>query len=405
MSLQLIYTERWSIVANKSSGKPQKTNFVDISSSSQVTRVYKKKGRVLRIVSVVLSVLMLFSGMVLIYYYSVLDSLNFDDFNSDKNETKPVSIEGTTTPPELILNGNTIGNGELLSNPKVLNIMIFGQDSASGGTEKYGRSDTMILASIDKKSKKIKLTSFMRDTVVTIPGYYDAKLNASYSLGGAELAIQTIEANFGVKIDRYVIIDFKSFRSIINVLGGIDIELTQDEIDYINFQSYINNQTDTRNEITSPAGVVHLNGRQALWYARNRGYQDSEHPEFVVAGDDHDRTARQRNLINNIFSSFKSASLPQIVQIVGEIGPLMTTNFKKEEITLLVSGALNYLKYDIEELSATPLDKLGAFWKYSRYESLGSVIEITDWDTCRGEIAQFIYGDLLSGSVADTTAA
>lgn len=140
--------------------------------------------------------------------------------------------------------------------------MLFGEDNSNG--DKHGRSDTMIMMTIDNNHKKLKLTSFQRDTYVYIPGYGYDKLNASYNYGGAKLSIQTIEANFGIKVDRYAVVDFDSFKKIIDTLGGIDMEVTQDEIDYINYQMYKNNQADTRTTITDAPGTVHLNGQEAL---------------------------------------------------------------------------------------------------------------------------------------------
>lgn len=184
----------------------------------------------------------------------------------------------------------------------------------------YGRTDTMIMLSIDNIHKKIKLTSFQRDTYVYIPGNGYNKINASYSLGGAKLSIQTIEANFGIKIDRYAVVDFDSFIKIIDTLNGIDMEVTQDEIDYINYQMYKNDQSDTATTITDSPGTVHLNGQEALWYARDRGLTKGEDDnEIGIDGDDWDRTSRQRKMLETLFDSMKSADLGQIVSIVSSI--------------------------------------------------------------------------------------
>lgn len=261
--------------------------------------------------------------------------------------------------------------------------------------EEHGRSDTMIMLSIDNRHKKLKLTSFMRDTYVTIPGnnsvgepYGENKLNAAYTLGGPQLTIKTIESNFGINIDRYAVVDFKSFRNIIDILGGVDIELTSEEIDYINWQSYINNQVDTRNELADEPGVVHLNGRQALWYARNRGDE-----EAGFSGDDFDRTSRQRNLLKIVMSDFKNANLTQIVSIVGEVGPMITTNLKKNEITTLVANSLTYLKYDMEEFRV-PEDNV---WQYGWTSDGQSIVEIIDWEQQRYDLAKFVFEESVTG--------
>ncbi len=337
-----------------------------------------------------LSVMLLFSGCGMIYYYNIIDSFNYkpmtDEDSGDK--TGASTLEDGTQSLDMF-------TGELLNDPMILNIMVFGEDSGVDSDTPYGRSDTMIMVSIDNRHKKIKLTSFMRDMLVNIPCVDDAgndhgldKLNAAYTLGGAELSVKTIETNFGVDIDRYAIVNFASFKSIIDSLGGIDINLTQDEIDYINWQTYINNQSEDRYEIKDQPGKVHLNGRQALWYARNRGYEEEEHPEFVVEGDDFDRTSRQRNLMRTLMNDMKNASLTEIVKIVSEIGPMVTTNLKKDEITTLVANSLTYLSYDIEEFSLPTSD----CYRYGWY-NMQSVLEIVDMQLLRTKLAKFVFGE------------
>ena len=171
-------------------------------------------------------------------------------------------------------------------------------------------------------------------------------------------------------------------------MGGIDVKLTQDEIDYINWQTYINNQSTERYEIQAEPGLVHLNGRQALWYARDRGYQEDEHPEFVIAGNDFDRTSRQRNLMRTLMNRFRKANFTEIVKIVAEIGPMITTNLKKDEITTLVANAPTYLSYGISEFRLPT----GDGYKYSWFE-LQSVLEITDIQSQRTQLAKFIFGE------------
>lgn len=275
--------------------------------------------------------------------------------------------------------------------------MLFGEDNH--GADEHGRSDTMIMLSIDNRHKKLKLTSFQRDTYVYIPEYGYNKINASYTYGGAKLSIQTIEANFGIKIDRYAVVDFDSFIKIIDTLGGIDMELTQDEIDYINYQMYKNNQSSTPTTITDAPGTVHLTGQQALWYARNRGLSLGEDGNQIgIDGDDWDRTSRQRKLLETVFESMKGADLAQIVSIVSSIGPLVTTNLKKDEITALVTRSLTYLQYDVEQYYI-PEEGL---WYYDDNTSAGSVIRIADMEAQRYAFAEFIYEELFT-NIAGTS--
>lgn len=374
-----------------------RSNLVDISSNTQVIKLYKKKGRAKRIICIILSVIFLISGSGLVYYYSLLNSMNFVDISDnadDKNKT------GSTTPTTSDVFGDQLSDSDLIQHSKVLNVMLFGEDNSDG--DEHGRTDTMIMLSIDNSHKKIKLTSFQRDTYVYIPDYGYNKINASYFYGGPKLAIKTIEANFGIKIDRYAVVDFESFIKIIDTLGGIDMEVTQDEIDYINYQMYKNGQVDEYTTIKDAPGVVHLNGQEALWYARNRGLQKGEDGnEIGLDGDDWQRTSRQRKLLETLFESMKNADLTQIVSIVSSIGPLITTNLKKDEITALVSNSLTYLKYDVVQYNVPEK----GYWYYDDNTPVGSAIKFSDLQGQRVAFAQFVYEDLISTGSSTTTAA
>lgn len=366
----------------------------DISSNSKKYKKvpkFKPRGRARRAVAVFLSLIFIVLGSGVIYYYKTLDSFNFENFGNQNTDTTtdgdaPDLGEGTL---------NTDMDSGLLNDPMVLNVMLFGSDARADSGEDYGRSDSMILLSIDNRHDKIKLTSFLRDTYVEIPGHGMGKITSAYSYGGPQLAIETVEHNFGIKIDRYAVVGFDAFESIVDTMGGIDLELTQDEIDYINHQREINYQTDTYTEITDPPGIVHLNGSQALWYCRNRGwdYRDQGDP-YVFEGDDWDRTDRQRKFLNTVMEDMKSASLPQLVQIVSDIGPMVTTNLTKSEITTLVMNALTYLSYDMVETTVP-----NNYWGYGETSDGQSIIEIYDFDAARKELAVFLYEDLVTGGV------
>lgn len=384
--------------------KPQ-NDFVDITSSADMKKVYsderraapvkrKRKGAAGRITCLILSLIMLLGGTGLVYYYQLLDKLNYKEVdtgtqttvtdNSNQNKTK--NTQANTPQP--------------LSNDSVLNILLFGQDSPGDG-ESFGRSDTTILLSIDSIHKKLKLTSFQRDTYVSIPGHGANKINSAFSLGGEGLSIQTIESNFGVKVDKYATVDFDSFREIIGVLGGVDIELTKDEIKYINAQIDVNDQTDRTSFLTYDETVpddqkqlVHLDGYQALWYARDRGSDSlGGNPEYSFSGDDWDRTSRQRNLLETIVKSLrKEASVNDLVAIVNKVGPLVTTNLKKSDINLLVTNIMTLINYDMEELSVPTTGN----WSYANTEDGQSVIRIDNLNQVRNDIANFIFEDTVS---------
>lgn len=384
-------------------------DFVDISSSSSVKNVYNRKNNIIRIVSIIMAVIFTIAGGALCYASSVMSSLGGADADeSNKKEYKVDKDKGQ----------GVVTDSKLLENKDVLNVLLFGQDKKESKTDS-GRSDSMILVSIDVKNKQLKLTSFLRDTYVYIPSGDDYegwnKLNASYSFGGAKLAVKTIESNFGVKIDRYGIVDFSGFKEVVDGLGGVKIPITGSEARYINAQIDYNHQkckhiadkycesiykTDSKgNPVYDSNGnqvektkKVKLNGQQALWYARNRGSDEISTTE-VFSGDDWDRTERQRKLINAVVDEFKDASFVDLVSVVNKIGPMVQTNFKENEITSLMTSALSILKYPIYQFhipigEASDPNKL---WTYDRFDHCGSVVRITDWDKTREQLADYVF--------------
>lgn len=326
----------------------------------------KRKSPLLKLICVILAILCLVGGAVCIYVFNTLNSIKY------------VEVDRDNLPNDYSENSF----GSLVSDDNVLNILLFGVD---GNTTEYGRSDTMILLSVDNNHKKIKMTSFLRDTFVYVPdpdGSYNTKLTNAFSYGGIGLAINTIEANYGIKVDRYAAVNFESFKSIVDILGGVEVELTDREILYINCQIAQNNQSEY---LDASEGKVLLCGQQALWYARNRGGDIINGVDFTE-GTDWDRTDRQRKFLSAVIDKLKDASLTDIVRIANSIGPEITTNLKKDEILLLVTNSLSYLKYDVEECSM-PCDES---WSYVR-NFAGDVIYVNDWDMTRSALREFIY--------------
>jgi LCP family protein required for cell wall assembly len=191
----------------------------------------------------------------------------------------------------------------------VINIMLIGQDRRPGQGRQ--RSDSMILLTVNKSKGTITLTSFMRDQYVRIPGYKNNKMNAAYAFGGMKLLNATVEENFGVKVDGDIEVDFNNFRKVIDKLGGVDIKLSKKEANYINSCC----------DGTVSAGTNRLNGEQALIYARIRSIDS-----------DYRRAERQRTVISSLINRYKSLSLTEMLAMVEDLLPLVTTNMSKNEI-------------------------------------------------------------------------
>lgn len=221
----------------------------------------------------------------------------------------------------------------------VYNILLIGSDTREAGT--VGRSDAMILVSINQKTETIYLTSFLRDCYVSIPGHGNTRLNHAFAYGGPDMLEQTLEENFKVHIDRYVAVDFFSFMDVIDTLGGVYINVTEDEQKVTNNYIWSMNKLmdeDWSNDYLWSSGWQKLNGKQALCYARNR-----------YTGNDYERTARQRNIINQIIDGAMQASPATLVDLAQVILPQVTTDMSKSESLSYAANVAAYLGYDVQQ--------------------------------------------------------
>ncbi len=225
----------------------------------------------------------------------------------------------------------------------VVNILLIGNDSRENGED--GRSDAMILLSISSRTKTIYMTSLLRDIYVDIPGHDGNRLNAAYAFGGAELLMETIEHNFGIPVNRYMLVNFQAFANLVDAVGGIELELTRDEIEYVNgylveYNMLTGREQGTDNMDLSVAdngpAVVHLNGPQALAYSRNR-----------YLGTDFGRTERQRKVLTAVIGKLPGAVLTNAGGLIDGLMPNLTTNLTKNECFRLSLMAGKLLTYDI----------------------------------------------------------
>ena len=228
--------------------------------------------------------------------------------------------------------GEVSTTSTLRSDPMVQNILLLGSDKRQGQGETGWRADTIIIFSIDRRHKTLKMSSILRDTYVSIPGYGSDRINSAYAYGGATLVMKTIESNFGIKIDRYATVNFDVFTKVVNRVGGIDLEITAREAKEINGRAI--GQTPVS------AGFMHLNGWQTLEYVRIRKIDD----DFV-------RTSRQRKVLEIILSEMKNLSLGEIHTVLYETLPLIATNLSQEEVLSLVAEISTVLQYPLENIS------------------------------------------------------
>lgn len=259
-----------------------------------------------------------------------------------------------------------VASSQLQRAEGVKNILLIGLDEDSGsGTS---RSDTMMLLTLDTVNHAIKLTSFLRDMWVEIPDYKKAKLNASYAHGGAQLTMDTIEYNFGIDIDNYVLVDFEMFRKIVDSLGGITVEITQREADFIN--------RTTKSVVK--AGINELDGKKALIYARIRKLDS-----------DFYRTMRQRKVISAIIEKIKYINPLELFGIVEDILPMITTDLKP--LTMIVTAVSALSCFSIENIGQMQIPTDDA---YVSKTISGQAALVPDLDKNIENLKEFIYGEV-----------
>ncbi len=278
----------------------------------------------------------------------VKSNLNFDDINALVSQSDADFIVSHTD--------------------ETKNILLCGCDIDENG---ISRTDSMIILSIDHAHRKIKMTSLMRDMYLKIPGHGKNKLNAAFTFGGGDLLLETIYLNFGMRIDRYVCVDYAAFAAVVDDLGGVEVEIEEMELEQ--FNKYV--QGGKKNRITE-AGRYNFNGQQALSYCRIR-----------KVGTDIARTARQRKVLREIMKKCRSLSPLKAQRILSVVAPCVTTNMTRDEMNSLLWEGLSSLNYDTMGLRI-PID---GTWKDKKTGNAWYV-EV-NLNQNAGYLNQFIYGD------------
>lgn len=272
-----------------------------------------KKGRkiVLWIIGIILGIFIIGIGGVYIYGNHMFNKV--EKVEVDKNDV------GITEEVE-----------EKLSrySNSIINIALFGVDSADAST---GRSDSIIIATIDTIHKKLKLTSIMRDSYVNISGIGNDKINHAYAFGGPQLAIKTLNENFDLNIQDFVAVNFDSLPKIIDMLGGVTVDVTEEEVSHI---SGINS-----------AGTYNLTGAQALAYSRIR----------YATGGDYVRTERQRTILTKMYEKILSINQTQYTSLLSEGLSMLQTSLDYSKILELGTEVLKMGVTTLEQ-ERFPLD-------------------------------------------------
>ena len=225
-------------------------------------------------------------------------------------KTEPLTSEHLQAPVKT--KEETIGYTEVEG---ITNVLLVGVDGIDFD-EKYQRSDSMIIATLDSNKEKVKLTSLYRDTLVYIPGYGEEKMNLAFSLGGPELVMETIKYNFDVNIEKYIMINFAGFEAIIDQIGGVEIDVKEYQLHELN--KYIGQATGGGDCPEEKAGLQILNGKQALSYARIR----------KGVGDDYERTERQREVLFKVAEKLQKTDVIKYFSIANKMLDYLRTNIE-----------------------------------------------------------------------------
>ncbi len=310
-----------------------------------------KKNTKRMLIAIIALILLCIGALVAVMISDKLEKINFEQdgeaFTGDENYSENFDdtefdsmheISDAASLDDLLKKWYQL-DGSIMKQDYVINVLLIGIDGKNG--VKYGgNTDALILVSINKKTKSITLTSFMRDSRT----YFEAngrsrvaKINAAYSAGGARTTVDAIEKDFKVDIDYYIAVDFTSFPKVIDALGGVTVDVQKYEQEYIN-------RTTTKISKIPNYGEVKLNGSQALVYARVRKCD---------ADGDVSRTRRQRSVISGIIDSAKNASLSQLNNAIDVLLPLLATDCPKADIISYATQALSqgWLKFDIKNIT------------------------------------------------------
>jgi LCP family protein required for cell wall assembly len=265
-----------------------------------------------------------------------VDHIDAEDVKSDSKEIDPTTIVWPDHP------------GEGRKEEGVYNILLLGEEAIGMGSSR-GRTDVIVIATMNTRTRELKLTSLMRDTLVQIPGYKDNKLNTAYEKGGLDLLYETIALNFDLRLDGCVMVNFENFEKIIDKLGGLEITLTAGEAKYLNSTNYIS-KPEYRNVVE---GKQLLNGNQVLGYSRVR-----KRATITGNNNDYGRTDRHRIVLNAIFEKYKTTSKVELAALMFEVMQMITTDIDSKCFELLLNSFIEMRTTSLSQLRI-PAD--GAF--------------------------------------------
>lgn len=328
----------------------------------------RKKSRALRVLLIVLVILVVLAGALAAFGGFELSKINRLGASIFTKEDFDQDASGEDT-----IKAVDWGQAHVATKVDgVVNVLLVGQDTRG---EQRQRSDSMIILSINKNTKQMTMVSIMRDLYVQIPDYSDNRINSAYAFGGFELLDATIEQNFGVVIDYNVEVNFNGFKDIVDKVGGIDVDLTEEEVEYMNSEKFVHTM-NYKGKQNFKVGTNHLDGAQALCYARIRR-----------VGDDFARTQRQRTIIQTVYQKAKEESWTKLLGIYESVADDLTTDMDPLQ---LVSIAFSGYDMGLDSLNSYRVPSDGSY----RNETINRMMVLVpkDWNATRSEIKEYLYG-------------
>lgn len=321
----------------------------------------KKGGVFFKIIIIIIIIIILIAAGIFIYAWLKLSNLQHESIdisdlaiNDNLYDDIKTGVDGGITEDEF---------------NEVVNFVLLGSDSRNVNSMESGRSDTIMIASINPMKKSINLVSIPRDTYVTVPGYGKTKINHAYAYGKEQLTLKTINSNFNLNITDYVTIDFSGLKNIIDEIGGIELELSTQEKEYIGIKDSRLNQT----------GKIKLNGEEALKHSRNR-----------TVGNDFTRAERQRDVMEAIINKIASLEINQILALSDEFLKEVKTNINVTSYIGLLTSIISNKNEYLSNITSNQVPSS----EYAKGQMIDGIYYfVSDMEKAKNDLYNILYGD------------
>lgn len=319
----------------------------------------KKKKKKNKIVLFIVEIIVLVILLIGLYVYSRMSKME----NTGEIEEGEVNIDLDSETAE-VLKGYT-------------NIALFGLDNRQVGKYGGGNSDCIMIASINNDTKQVKLLSVYRDTFLNTKDDTYGKINSAYSHGGAKGAVAALNKNLNLDIVDYIAVDFGAVVDAVDLLGGIDLELTSQEVQIMNdnYMDEINKVTGKSSSKLSGGGTYHVDGVQTLAYCRIR----------KTAGDDFKRTERQRLVMTKMIEKAKASSITSVGSMINSMVDEISTSFTSADLLKLASDMMDY---ELADTHGWPFELCTG-----NYGSRGDLVVPTDLETNVKELHEYLFDE------------